>query len=233
MNWSLTLTELEKSGACTLELFCPHFAPDEPIDPARAIEIVGFQDVLYACRWLAKGHEVDLRMFACWLARQVVHLAGDPIVLTAIETSERFARGLATAEELTAVRDATRAATCAGARSPVRDSAVCAAMAAVWCPARDASLSPVRDATRAVSLSPVRDATRAVSRAAAASAAAAAAMARVRAEAAAGAAAEAATWARAMARVRAEAAAAQIQTFLAMTRGEAPWQIKGDQNVQQ
>jgi hypothetical protein len=50
------------------------------------------------------------RRFACWCVRQVWHLLTDERSRNAVEISERFADGNATADELTAARDAARAA---------------------------------------------------------------------------------------------------------------------------
>ena len=44
----------------------------------------------------------ELRLYACWCVRKVWHLLPDERSRTAVEVSERFARGTATAEELAA-----------------------------------------------------------------------------------------------------------------------------------
>ncbi len=176
MKWSLTITELEKVGACTraLEKLRPHFSSDEPIDPARAIELVGFWDVLYACKWLSPEHDMDLRMFACWCARQVLHIADDSRALAAIETSERFARGLASAEELEAARAAAMAAPAAWA------AAAPTSQVQPWAASWGATWQAAAPWVTASDWDAAWDATE----------------------------------------------SAQIQIFLAMTRGTAPWQIK-------
>jgi hypothetical protein len=54
--------------------------------------------------------EKDARLFACWCVRRVWHLLTDERSKTAIEVAERFANGQASSEELSAARDAARAA---------------------------------------------------------------------------------------------------------------------------
>lgn len=58
--------------------------------------------------WIASEEETqrELRLFACWCARQALALVKtpDPRSVTAIEVSERFARGEATCAELDAAR---------------------------------------------------------------------------------------------------------------------------------
>ena len=80
----------------------------------------------------------ELRLYACWCVRQVWYDLTDERSRTAVEVSERFAMGAATAEELAAAR----ASACAAASLLRSASDVWAAWAA-WaacaaCAARDA-----------------------------------------------------------------------------------------------
>ena len=83
----------------------------------------------------------ELRLYACWCARQVWYLLTDERSRTAVEVSERHAMGAATAEELA---DASAAA--AAAARPASPARAAWAAWAAWaacaaCAARDASPS--------------------------------------------------------------------------------------------
>jgi hypothetical protein len=77
----------------------------------------------------------ELRLFACFCARQNWHLLTDDRSKHAIEVAERYADGLATDDDLAAARaeamDAANAAAWTAARA--------AAMDAAWAEARDAA----------------------------------------------------------------------------------------------
>ena len=80
----------------------------------------------------------ELRLFACWCARQVWHLLTDERSHNAVEVAERFARGEATRDELYDAWDAARTA----ARTAARDAAD-----AAWTAARDAQAQYLRENT--------------------------------------------------------------------------------------
>ncbi len=85
-----------------------------------------------------------LRLFGVFCARSVEHLMTDQRSRDAIDVAERFAKGEATAEELSAAWSAARAAS----------DAARAASAAAWAAARAAAWSAARaasDAARAAS----------------------------------------------------------------------------------
>jgi hypothetical protein len=101
--------------------------------------------------WVATRPDVlddrTLRLFAVFCARSVEHLLTDQRSRDAIDVAERFAKGEATAEELSAASDAARDA----ARSAARDAARAALSAA-----RDAARA-ARDAARDAALSKQAD----------------------------------------------------------------------------
>src|SRR3990172_7273406 len=106
-------------------------ADDEPLPFATILESNGIDDALWCCR-AAPEYDKEWRLFAVWCARQVQHLNTDPRVNAAIDMAEKFANGLATAEELAAAWDAARDAAWAAAWAAARDAAGDAAWAAAW-----------------------------------------------------------------------------------------------------
>ena len=70
------------------------------------------------------GHDREIRLYSVWCARQVQHLLTDQRSIDALDVAERFANGLATAEELSIASDAASAAT--------SDAASAAAKATQW-----------------------------------------------------------------------------------------------------
>lgn len=82
-----------------------------------------------------------LRKFACACVRQVWHLLTDDRSRTAVEVAERYADGMATAEELDAAYEAAYEAACEAAAM----TAACeATQEAAWVAARNASLHAAR-----------------------------------------------------------------------------------------
>lgn len=99
-RWPMLLAGLGKTSA-----------DDEPLPYARIVEICGIDDALWACR-AEPQYEKEWRLFAIWCARQVEHLMKDERSRAALDASERFANGEATADELDAARVAAWAAAC-------------------------------------------------------------------------------------------------------------------------
>ncbi len=98
-------------------------------DAAIPLEFIaesnGIEDAIWATRCVA-GFDRDLRLFAVWCARQMQHLMKDDRSIAALDVSERFANGEATAEEL----DAAGGAAWAAARGAAWDAAWASARAA-------------------------------------------------------------------------------------------------------
>jgi hypothetical protein len=144
-------------------------ADDEPLPFAAILKSNGLDDALWCCRAAPEYHK-EWRLFAVWCARQVQHLMKDQRSIDALDLAERFAHGLATEEELSAAREAARAAratmaawgSAEAAEAAVRDAAgaAWAAAMAAWGSAeaaaeaaeaavRDAVMDAARDAARA------------------------------------------------------------------------------------
>lgn len=87
-----------------------------------------------------------LRLFAVRCARQVQHLMKDERSLNALDVAERYANGLATAEELAAARAAALAAELAAELAAARAAAWAAALAAAWAAAWAAARAAARAA---------------------------------------------------------------------------------------
>ena len=79
----------------------------------------------------------DLRLFAVWCARTTYSLYDspdqiDPRIVAAIDTTERYANGESTGDELSAARAAAWGAAWAAARGAAREAARETAWAAAW-----------------------------------------------------------------------------------------------------
>ena len=106
-------------------------ADDEPLSLLMILDSNGLDDALWALR-AVEGYDREKRLYAVWCARQVKHLLIDQRSLNALEVAERFARGRATLEELTAAYAAAAAAAAyvVGTTAPNAAAAAAAADAA-------------------------------------------------------------------------------------------------------
>lgn len=121
-------------------------ADDEPVTILQILDSNGLDDALWCLR-AVEGHDMEIRLFAVWCARQVEHLMTDPRSKDAINVSELYANGNATESDLAAARaaawdaawDAAWAVAWAAASAAASAAAWDAASAAAWAAARDAA----------------------------------------------------------------------------------------------
>ena len=114
-------------------------ADDEAISILTILDSNGLDDALWCLRAVT-GHDREIRLYAVWCARQVQHLMTDKRSLDALDVAERYANGLATADDLAAaIADAWSAASAAwsaadASRSAAEDAADAedAAWSAAW-----------------------------------------------------------------------------------------------------
>lgn len=83
-------------------------ADDEPLAFDVILASNGIEDALWCLR--SVDEPVLCRLLAVKFARQVQHLMKDPRSIAALDVAERFASGLASAEELTGAREDADAA---------------------------------------------------------------------------------------------------------------------------
>lgn len=76
-------------------------ADDEPLPYARIVEINGIDDALWACR-AEPQYDRDWRIFAIWCARTAIKYTDDYRSVSAVCIAERYARGMATKDQLAA-----------------------------------------------------------------------------------------------------------------------------------
>jgi hypothetical protein len=140
----ITRELLREWNACCCDEEIKHYVPENGLTPTQILDLdIPAKDRL----WVILREEIiperELRLLACKWAREALAVAGnpDPRSVAAVDCSERFARGEATAEELAAARAAADAA--------AWDAADAAAWAAVWAAARDAAWAAARAASLA------------------------------------------------------------------------------------
>lgn len=111
-GWARLLRHLNKTQA-----------DDEPLAITTILDSNGLDDALWCLR-AVDGHDREIRLYAVWCARQVQHLLTDQRSRDALDVAERYARGLATKEELAAADAAAWAAwAAAAARKAAREAA--------------------------------------------------------------------------------------------------------------
>jgi len=134
-------------------------ADDEALSIITILDSNGLDDALWCLR-AVENHDREIRLYAVWCARQVQHLMTDKRSLEALDVAERFANGLATADDLAAASDAARSAMAAAgavrgaamaavaAAGAVRGAASAAARSAMaaWAAAWDAAWAAAWDA---------------------------------------------------------------------------------------
>ena len=122
-------------------------ADDEALSILTILDSNGLDDALWCLR-AVENHDREIRLYAVWCARQVQHLMTDKRSLDALDVAERFASGLATAEDLAAASDAARSAMAAAAavKGAAMAAAWDAAEEATWAAAWDAAWSAARSA---------------------------------------------------------------------------------------
>jgi len=120
-------------------------ADDEPLSITRILDSNGLNDALWSFR-AVESHDREKRLYAVWCARQVEHLLTDQRSRDALDVAERFARGRATQEELSAAWAAAWA--CAGGADDAARTAAwaCADAARVAAAAADAAARSAQSA---------------------------------------------------------------------------------------
>jgi hypothetical protein len=177
-------------------------ADDDRLSIKTVFESNGIDDAWWCLR-AVEGHDREIRLYGVWCARNVQHLMTDPRSINALDVAARYAKGMATIDELTAARAAAGAAAGDAAWAAAGDAAGAAAGDAAWAAAWAAAGAAARDAGAAA-----RDA---------------GAAARAAARAAAGAAARDAAWAAARAAARAEQAKELIRVCDCIEQGIDPY----------
>ena len=146
-----TFARLKEEGACKESYlkFARHkggvskWGKDTPFGLDEVLEVCGIDDALWCLPFTVEPAGKIARLFACDCAERVLPIfekssPGDMRPRQAIETSRRFANGLATQAELEAARAAAWAAAWDAADAAAWDAAD-AARAAAWDAAWDAA----------------------------------------------------------------------------------------------
>ena len=127
-------------------------ADDEPLSIITILDSNGLDDAIW-CLQAVTGRDREIRLYAVWCARQVQHLMTDKRSLDAMDVAERFANGLATADDLAAAEEAATTARAAARAAAWSADATMAATriaewSAAWAAARSAAGAAARSAAR-------------------------------------------------------------------------------------
>lgn len=115
----ITRESLRAAGACYSDDKIEAIVPTEGLTPSQvaALGAVPADDRHWALMYASGASERVLREHACWCARQALALIAepDPRSVAAVDVAERYARGEATGEELSAACAASAAGAAASA----------------------------------------------------------------------------------------------------------------------
>ena len=177
-----TLNDIKKNGPCgtarddshgfrkLLTYLSKTKSDNEQLSFKTILESNGLEDAIWCLR-AVDGYDREIRLFAVACARRVEHLDPTGQAKKTNDASERYANGLATAEELKAARDASWDASMDAARNAsqaaARDASQDASQDAARAAARNASQAAARDASWDAARAAAWSDSRAVSRAAA------------------------------------------------------------------
>jgi hypothetical protein len=106
-----TLNKIREHSLCEdgWEMLLRHLgktkADDEELSLLTVLESNELDDAIW-CLQAVDDCDRDARLFAVWCAREVQHLMTEQRSIDAVDVAERYADGLATEEELSAVRSA-------------------------------------------------------------------------------------------------------------------------------
>jgi hypothetical protein len=111
-------------------------ADDEPLWIDEVLDISGLDGALWCLR-AVENCDREIRLYAVWCARRVQHLMGDARSVAALDVAERYTRGEASDDELSAAGAAAEDAAAAEVMWADSEAAE-AAEAARWAAARSA-----------------------------------------------------------------------------------------------
>jgi hypothetical protein len=127
---------------------------DETLWIDQVLDHNGLDDALWCLR-AVDGCDKEIRLYAIWCARRVQHLMTDPRSVAALDVAERYARGEASDEELSAAGEAAAMWSARWAAAEAMSAALAAARwAARWSAA--AAAAAARNTERAAQAEELR-----------------------------------------------------------------------------